>query len=68
VALVTDVMARLKEAGVAIPVVVGGIIPPDDAERLKVAGVAAVYTPKDFQITDIMADVVRLVDPGDKAA
>lgn len=68
VALVTDVMARLKEAGISIPVVVGGIIPPDDAERLKVAGVAAVYTPKDFQITDIMTDVVRLVDPGDKAA
>ncbi|MDO8288142.1 MAG: protein meaA [Parvibaculum sp.] len=68
VALVTDVMARLKAAGVSIPVVVGGIIPPDDAERLKVAGVAAVYTPKDFQITDIMADVVRLVDPGDQAA
>ena len=68
VALVTDVMARLKAAGVTIPVVVGGIIPPDDAERLKVAGVAAVYTPKDFQITDIMADVVRLVDPDEKAA
>tara|TARA_R110000868_G_scaffold167895_7_gene402411 strand:+ start:7759 stop:9741 length:1983 start_codon:yes stop_codon:yes gene_type:complete len=68
VALVTDVMARLKEAGITIPVVVGGIIPPDDAERLKAAGVAAVYTPKDFQITDIMTDVVRLVDPGDKAA
>lgn len=68
VALVADVMARLKEAGVNIPVVVGGIIPPEDAERLKAAGVSAVYTPKDFQITDIMADVVRLVDPGDKAA
>ena len=68
VALVADVMERLKEAGVTIPVVVGGIIPPEDAERLKAAGVAAVYTPKDFQITDIMTDVVRLVDPGDKAA
>ncbi|MGV8997428.1 MAG: methylmalonyl-CoA mutase family protein [Parvibaculaceae bacterium] len=66
VALVTDVMARLKAAGVSIPVVVGGIIPPDDAERLKAAGVAAVYTPKDFQITDIMADVVRLVDPDEQ--
>ncbi len=68
VALVTDVMARLKEAGIAIPVIVGGIIPPDDAERLKASGVAAVYTPKDFQITDIMKDVVQLVDPGDVAA
>lgn len=63
VALVADVMARLKEAGVTIPVIVGGIIPPEDAERLKAAGVSAVYTPKDFQITDIMEDVVRLVDP-----
>ena len=68
VALVADVMARLQKAGISIPVVVGGIIPPEDAERLKAAGVSAVYTPKDFQITDIMMDVVRLVDPGDKAA
>ncbi len=62
VPLVTEVMARLKAEGIDIPVVVGGIIPHDDAEKLKSAGVAAVYTPKDFQITDIMADVVRLVD------
>ncbi len=62
VSLVTDVMARLKDEGIDIPVVVGGIIPHDDAAKLKAAGVAAVYTPKDFQITDIMADVVRLVD------
>jgi len=68
VALVADVMARLKEAGISIPVIVGGIIPPEDAERLKAAGVSAVYTPKDFQINDIMKDVVRLVDPGEKAA
>ena len=68
VALVTDVMVRLKEAGISIPVIVGGIIPPEDAERLRAAGVSAVYTPKDFQINDIMKDVVRLVDPGEKAA
>ncbi|MGB3811209.1 MAG: protein meaA [Parvibaculum sp.] len=68
VALVADVMARLKEAGITIPVIVGGIIPPEDAERLKAAGVSAVYTPKDFQITDIMEDVVRLVDPETEAA
>ncbi|MCE9651100.1 MAG: protein meaA [Parvibaculum sp.] len=68
VALVADVMARLKDEGVTIPVVVGGIIPPEDAERLKAAGVAAVYTPKDFQITDIMEDVVRLVDPASEEA
>ncbi|MDR3498017.1 MAG: protein meaA [Parvibaculum sp.] len=68
VALVAEVMKRLKDEGIDIPVVVGGIIPPEDAERLKAAGVAAVYTPKDFQITDIMEDVVRLVDPAKEAA
>ncbi len=63
VLLVEDVMKRMKEAGLDnIPVVVGGIIPADDEERLRAAGVAAIYTPKDFQINDIMAEVVRLVD------
>ncbi|WP_421860441.1 methylmalonyl-CoA mutase family protein [Parvibaculum sp.] len=63
VLLVEDVMKRMKEAGLGnIPVVVGGIIPADDEERLRAAGVAAIYTPKDFQINDIMAEVVRLVD------
>ncbi|MFZ3035078.1 MAG: protein meaA [Parvibaculum sp.] len=60
--LVTEVMARLKEEGIDIPVIVGGIIPHEDAQKLHAAGVAAVYTPKDFQITDIMVDVVQLVD------
>jgi (2R)-ethylmalonyl-CoA mutase len=41
--------------------VVGGIIPDEDAAQLKAQGVAAVYTPKDFQLTDIMADVVKIV-------
>ncbi|MEL6297858.1 MAG: protein meaA [Pseudomonadota bacterium] len=60
-ALVQDVMQGLGEAGATdIPVVVGGIIPPDDAEKLAGIGVAAVYTPKDFQLNDIMADIVRL--------
>jgi len=63
VPLVEDVMRRMREAGLSdIPVVVGGIIPPEDEVALRAAGVAAIYTPKDFQITDIMADVVRLVD------
>ncbi|MBK5921469.1 protein meaA [Rhodothalassium salexigens] len=63
VALVRDVMERLARAGIAeVPVVVGGIIPPADAETLKAAGVAAVYTPKDFQITRIMAEIAALVD------
>ena len=42
--------------------VVGGIIPPEDAARLTAAGVAAVYTPKDFQLNDIMMGIVKLVD------
>jgi (2R)-ethylmalonyl-CoA mutase len=61
--LVHDVMARMKEAGITyVPVVVGGIIPPQDASALKDAGVAEVYTPKDFELNRIMADVVRIVE------
>src|SRR5580704_5859510 len=63
VPLVKEVVARLQEAGLDdIPVVVGGIIPPEDATLLKAAGVAAVYTPKDFQINHIMTDLIRIVD------
>jgi len=51
----------LRERGVEAPVVVGGIIPEADVEPLKEAGVAAVYTPKDFDLTKIMADVVAVV-------
>ncbi len=58
-------MTGLKEEGIDdVPVVVGGIIPPKDAETLKAAGVTAVYTPKDFRINDIMGEVVRIVDEG----
>lgn len=61
--LVQDVMSRLKEAGIYdVPVVVGGIIPPEDAVQLEQAGVAAVYTPKDFELNRIMSDLVRLVE------
>jgi (2R)-ethylmalonyl-CoA mutase len=63
--LVREVVARMQEAGLdGVPVVVGGIIPPEDASALKAAGVAAVYTPKDFQINRIMADLVRIVELG----
>jgi (2R)-ethylmalonyl-CoA mutase len=63
VALVQDVMKRLKQAGVTdVPVVVGGIIPAEDAATLKAAGVAGVYTPKDFDLNAIMGDIVQLVD------
>jgi ethylmalonyl-CoA mutase len=59
--LIPSVVEALKERGVDVPVVVGGIIPEADVEPLKAAGVAAVYTPKDFDITKIMRDVVTLV-------
>jgi len=56
-------VSRLREATNAdIPVVVGGIIPPEDASALKDAGVAAVYTPKDFELNRIMSDLVRIVE------
>ena len=57
--LIPDVLAALREAGGGdIPVVVGGIIPEADAPALREAGVAAVYTPKDFELTRILRDVV----------
>ena len=59
--LVAQVMEHLAEAKVEAPVVVGGIIPPDDERRLLDLGVAAVYTPKDFQIARIMAELTELV-------
>lgn len=58
-ALVPDVLGRLREAGAGdIPVIVGGIIPSADAEALRAAGVAAVFTPKDFGITEIIGRIV----------
>ncbi|MBV9953952.1 MAG: cobalamin-dependent protein, partial [Pseudolabrys sp.] len=60
--LVEDVVSRMKEAGLDVPVVVGGIIPPEDAQVLEKSGVAAVYTPKDFELNRIMSDVVRIVE------
>ncbi len=62
-ALTEEVLASLRAAGLGrIPVIVGGIIPPSDAERLKAAGVAAVYTPKDFEINGILAAIVAEVE------
>jgi ethylmalonyl-CoA mutase len=63
VPLVRDVMDRMRAEGLHdVPVVVGGIIPPTDAATLKGLGVAAVYTPKDFELNAIMSDIVRLVE------
>jgi ethylmalonyl-CoA mutase len=63
--LIPAVIDALHEAGVEAPVVVGGIIPEQDVAPLREAGVAAVYTPKDFDITRIMRDILALL--GDEA-
>ena len=60
--LVPEVLDRLAAAKVDAPVVVGGIIPPEDAEILIGKGVAAVYTPKDFEFATIMDDLVTLAE------
>jgi (2R)-ethylmalonyl-CoA mutase len=59
-ALVPDILAGLRAAGVTAPVVVGGIIPPEDAARLRQVGVTAIYTPKDFELGRIMAEIAEL--------
>ena len=60
--LIPAVIEALHREGVTVPVVVGGIIPEQDVAQLKQAGVAAVYTPKDFDITRIVHDIVGLLD------
>ncbi len=63
VSLVRDVVQKLREAGMNdVPVVVGGIIPQEDVNILKQCGASAVYTPKDFQLNEIMTGIVNLVD------
>ena len=59
-ALVPEVMLQLKKAGVSSPVIVGGIIPEDDREKLTELGVVAVYTPKDFDIARIMREIAEI--------
>lgn len=59
--LVPDVVERLRAEGVTCPVIVGGIIPEDDRPKLLAAGVARVYTPKDFELGHIMSDIAALV-------
>jgi (2R)-ethylmalonyl-CoA mutase len=58
---VPAVLDGLRDAGVSVPVVVGGIIPAEDAETLRVAGVARVFTPKDFGLTAIVDELVTVV-------
>lgn len=62
--LIPSVIRELENAGAHVPVVVGGIIPQADEKKLLEAGVARVYTPKDFQVTQIMEDIVDLVANG----
>ena len=67
--LVEDLVERLRSAQLGdIPLVVGGIIPKEDAERLRAIGVSRVYTPKDFELNRIMFDIVELVGPPPVAA
>jgi (2R)-ethylmalonyl-CoA mutase len=62
--LVSEVLARLDQAGVDVPVVVGGIIPPEDEARLREGGVAAVYTPKDYELGRIVDELASLAAQG----
>jgi (2R)-ethylmalonyl-CoA mutase len=67
--LVEDLMTQMHAVGLGhVPVIVGGIIPDEDAARLKAMGVAQVYTPKDFELNAIMRDIVTLADPASVAA
>ena len=67
--LVEDLLGRMRETGLSnVPLIVGGIIPDDDAQRLREMGVARVYTPKDFELNTIMMDIVTLADPEAMAA
>ena len=62
-ALVREVVACMRAAGLGdVPVVVGGIIPPEDARTMQRDGVAAVYTPKNFELNRIMSDLLRIVE------
>jgi (2R)-ethylmalonyl-CoA mutase len=65
--LVPDVVRRIREQGCDVPIVVGGIIPDVDAESLRKAGVARVYTPKDFALDAIMQDMIDLVRAAEPA-
>jgi (2R)-ethylmalonyl-CoA mutase len=69
VALVQDTLAELRAQGLGdVPLVVGGIIPAEDARLLSEAGVAAVYTPKDYDLNAVMADILDIVEAGTREA
>ncbi|MBN4016481.1 protein meaA [Rhodospirillaceae bacterium AH-315-P19] len=61
-ALVESVLEQMREAGIAdVPLIVGGIIPPEDAKQMKDMGVARVYTPKDYDFSTILEEIAELV-------
>ena len=63
--LIQELMSKLRAAELThIPVIVGGIIPDEDAQKLRAMGIARIYTPKDFELNRIMFDIVALADPG----
>jgi len=67
--LVEETLTRMRDAGLSeTPVIVGGIIPDEDAATLRAMGVARVYTPKDFELNAIMTDIIQLADPNEIAA
>jgi len=67
--LVVDVLDELRDLGLGdLPVVIGGIIPDEDAAKLREAGVRRIYTPKDFDLTRIMGDIVDVVEESGPAA
>ena len=66
--LIAEVLDLMRATGLQVPLIVGGIIPEDDADRLRAMGVAAVYTPKDFELNRIMLDIVTLADKSAMAA
>ena len=67
--LVEETIQRMRDEGLSeTPLIVGGIIPDDDAAKLLAMGVSRVYTPKDFELNTIMSDIIQLADPKDIAA
>ena len=61
--LATEVLRLLRAEGLGdVPVIVGGIIPPEDERALKAAGIAAVFTPKNYDLVAIMGDFVDIIE------
>ncbi|SDD75137.1 protein meaA [Rhodospira trueperi] len=69
ITLVTDVLDRMRAVGLGdIPVIAGGIIPAEDERTLLAAGAARIYTPKDYDLTAIMDDIITIIDPDQQRA